>query len=245
MSIEVNLKNVTISYERHPALHHISGTFAAGSLTAIAGINGAGKSTLLKGIAGIIKADSGQIEIVGDRQKIAYLPQVAEIQRDFPISVLHLITTGYWQKVGSVGKITSQMRDDSLRALESVGMSGFENRDIASLSLGQFQRTLFARLLIQDASLILLDEPFASIDSDTTANLIEIILRLNRENRTIICVLHNLEQIKKYFPNCLLLARKCVAWGQSEISLSAEKLIGASFLQEINTDSHKICHQEL
>src|SRR5271156_975782 len=109
----VILENVTISYDRHPAVHHVSGRFESGSLTAIAGPNGAGKSTLLKGIAGILLPDEGHINIEGASKRIAYLPQAAELQRDFPMSVLHMITTGYWHKTGALGAITPAMKDQA------------------------------------------------------------------------------------------------------------------------------------
>src|SRR5947209_8387952 len=89
MSAPITLENITISYNRHPAVHHINGTFERGSLTAIAGPNGAGKSTLLKAIAGIIPVQEGRITI---NARIAYLPQASQMQRDFPMSVLHMIT---------------------------------------------------------------------------------------------------------------------------------------------------------
>jgi len=101
MAATVTLENVTISYARHPAVHHLSGTFPAGSLTAVTGPNGAGKSTLLKAIAGIITPDEGRILVEGiASERIGYLPQASEMQRDFPLSVLHMVVTGYWHKSG-------------------------------------------------------------------------------------------------------------------------------------------------
>lgn len=232
MPISVTLKNVTISYARHPAVHHVSGTFAAGSLTAIAGPNGAGKSTLLKAIAGVIDTDEGHIAIEGAASHpIAYLPQASELQRDFPISVLHMVTTGLWQKTGGLKTITVAMKEEAQRALEAVGLTGFGGRELSSLSAGQFQRALFARVMLQDAGLILLDEPFNAIDTDTTAQLIAIMQRWNAEGRTVICVLHDAQQILKFFPRCLLLARECVAWDESARVLLDEHLKHAKFFR--------------
>ncbi len=215
----VELKDVTVNYNNRPAIVGISGFFKQGSLTAITGQNGAGKSTLLKAIAGIIKVDDGAINIGAPRQRIAYLPQVSDIQRDFPISVLHLVATGYFQEFGGFCEINAEMKKRALHVIGEVGLSGLEKNDIASLSLGQFQRALFARLMIQDAQLILLDEPFAAIDFETTYKLTEIIKRWHGEHRTVICVLHDLEQIINNFHDCLILNRKCVDWGKSEIVL--------------------------
>jgi len=229
----VTLENVTISYARHPAVHHVSGSFAHGSLTAIAGPNGAGKSTLLKAIAGILTPDEGHIHIENtSRGHIAYLPQASELERDFPLSVLHLVATGYWHKTGGLGGITPTMKQEVTKALADVGLAGLEKRSLSSLSVGQFQRALFARLLIQDAPLILLDEPFTAIDADTTAHLLELVERWHKEGRTVICVLHDFDQIRKYFPECLLLARECIAWGKSTEALVSEKLLTARFFRD-------------
>src|SRR5690606_29317583 len=142
---------LTLAYHRHPAVHHISGSFAPGSLTAVAGPNGAGKSTLLKAIAGIIPAGEGRIAIQkSPAQRVAYLPQASEMQRDFPFSVLHMVATGFWQQSGGMRPITPAMLESARGALAQVGLRGLEGHDIASLSSGQFQRALFARLLVQD-----------------------------------------------------------------------------------------------
>jgi len=231
----VTLENVTISYRRHPAVHHISGRFESGSLTAITGPNGAGKSTLLKGIAGILSPDSGQIRIEGtSRQRIAYLPQAAGLQRDFPMPVLPMVAAGLWHKTGALGAMTAAMKEQAAQALAAVGLRGFETRDLSSLSAGQFQRALFARLLLQDAALMLLDEPFAAIDADTTAQLIGIIRRWHGEGRTVICVLHDLEQIRNHFPQCLLLARESIAWDSSAKALHPEHLRKARLFHDLS-----------
>lgn len=225
MSAGVRLENITISYNRHPAVHHVSGTFAPGSLTAIAGPNGAGKSTLLKAVAGLIIPDEGRIIIDGARRsQMAYLPQAATIQRDFPITALHLVTTGFWQQTKGVLAINKEMKQSALSALAEVGLKGMEHRDIGSLSTGQFQRLLFARLLVQNASLILLDEPFAAVDDDTTKHLLALIQQWHKEGRTVLCVLHDLLQIRAYFPECLLLASECIAWSDSRSVLQPDIL---------------------
>ncbi|MDE1993439.1 MAG: ATP-binding cassette domain-containing protein, partial [Rhizobiaceae bacterium] len=165
----IRLDNVTVAYERHPAVHHVTGTFQLGSLTAIAGPNGAGKSTLLKAIIGELKPVDGLI----DRGHLArgdfgYLPQAAEIVRRFPISVADTIMLGAWKTSGAFGRFSKEDAERARDALAAVGLSGFERRHIGSLSAGQFQRVLFARLLLQDARVILLDEPFTAIDQRTT-----------------------------------------------------------------------------
>ena len=210
----VKLEDLTVTYNRIPAIHHITGEFKAGSLTAIAGPNGAGKSTLLKAIAGILKANDGEIIIENaSRSEIAYLPQSSEIERNFPLSVAEFISTGLWQQSGGFGKIDNNIKAKLAESIKIVGLENFAEHSIEGLSIGQFQRVLFARLLLQEAKIILLDEPFNAVDNPTITKLIELIKLWHSQKRTIICVLHDYAQIKTYFPECLLLAGKCVAWG--------------------------------
>jgi zinc/manganese transport system ATP-binding protein len=240
MTAAVTLENLTLSYDRHPAVHHLSGEFATGSLTAVTGPNGAGKSTLLKGIAGIVAPEEGRISTTGT---LAYLPQAVELQRDFPLTILQMVTTGFWNQSGSFKAITRTQKAKAVEALHMVGLAGLEHRQLSGLSAGQFQRALFARLLLQDASLILLDEPFAAIDTNTMAKLLEIIQVWHKEGRTVICVLHDFEQIRQHFPQCLLLARKCIAWGDSHDTLQPERLMNASFFHQAWPQQPKMCSQ--
>lgn len=222
MSAMVTLENVTVRFGNHVALQDISGVFQSGSLTAIAGPNGAGKSTLLKSIVGIVKPRTGRIILAPIA--IAYLPQASSLQRDFPISVMQAACTGFWGSVGNVGSITATMRHKAAQALAEVGLTGLEDRQISALSGGQFQRLLFARVILQDAPLILLDEPFNAVDAETTARLIQIVLGWHQQGRTIICVLHDLLLIKKYFPDSFVLAGKCLGHGHTHKMLEQRLL---------------------
>lgn len=213
----IALENFTVSYDRHPAVHHLTGGFAAGSMTAVVGPNGAGKSTLLKAIVGLLKPDEGRI-VRGRR--IAYLPQVAEIDRSFPISVADFVAAGAWAHCGGFRALQA----DVGAALGAVGMQGFSTRGIGTLSGGQFQRMLFARLILQDAPVILLDEPFAAIDARTVADLMRLIGAWHAAGKTIVAVLHELELVRAAFPETLLLMREAVAWGATREVLTPERL---------------------
>jgi len=233
MSASVRLDDLTLAYHRQPAVHHISGRFAPGSLTAIVGPNGAGKSTLLKGLMGLIPVSAGQIRLDDiSRRDIAYLPQSAEIDRSFPIDVLDLVSLGAWRKSGFFGRITGAHLARVADAIRAVGLEGFEKRTIGSLSGGQLQRALFARMLVQDARLLLLDEPFTAIDSRTTADLLRIVRNWNAEGRTIIAVLHDIELVREHFPETLLIARELVGWGPTGTVLTKERLREARNLSE-------------
>jgi len=226
----LELDDVTIAYDRHPVVHHVSGAFAKGSLTALVGPNGAGKSTLLKAIAGLLRATAGAIRFGIDRRAVAYLPQVVDVDRSFPLRVIDVVDFGHWRKVGALRRLDAQDRAASVAAIAAVGLAGLENQPIGQLSVGQFQRVLFARLMVQEAAVILLDEPFNAIDQKTTADLMQVVRTWQGEGRTVIAALHDLEQVKREFPDALLMARELVAWGPTPQTLSDENLARARAL---------------
>ncbi len=240
----IRLDNLTLTYDRHPAVHHLNGQFGAGSLTAIVGPNGAGKSTLLKAIAGLLPPSSGAVQRLGLRKgDIAYLPQQAEIDRSFPLSVFDMVLMGRWKRLGLFSGAGRDDRRAALHALEAVGLAGFERRMIAQLSAGQMQRVLFARLMVQDAQVILLDEPFNAIDARTTADLLNLVTRWHGEARTIIAVLHDFEQVRARFPETLLMARECLGWGATEAVLTPANLAKARSRSEAWDETAPHCHQ--
>lgn len=245
MSNVVSFSDLTLGYRRHPAVHHLNGGLREGSLTAVVGPNGAGKSTLLKGVVGALKPFHGKVTLNGlNRRDIAYLPQQAEVDRSFPIDVLDTVLTGHWRRVGIFRAVDRAMRDDALAALDAVGLAGFERRPISALSAGQFQRALFARMLLQDAKLILLDEPFTAIDARTTADLLQVVRRWHGENRTVVAVLHDFEQVRAHFPETLLIAREAVAWGPTEQALTDDNLRRARAMAEAWDDAAAVCRRD-
>ncbi|MGO4736127.1 zinc ABC transporter ATP-binding protein AztA [Bosea sp. 2KB_26] len=232
----IRLDDLTLGYDRHPAVHHLSGEIAAGSLTAIVGPNGAGKSTLLKAIAGALTPLDGRLTLARGK-RLAYLPQSAELDRSFPIHVYDLVAMGLWGKAGIFGRIGMGVRTRIEDAITAVGLTGFERRPIGNLSGGQMQRALFARLLLQDADIILLDEPFTAIDARTTADLLALVQRWHGEARTVVAVLHDIETVKRAFPETLLMAREAVAWGATNDVLTPENQLKARRMVEA-FDSH-------
>jgi zinc/manganese transport system ATP-binding protein len=228
MSCALKFRNVTLGYDRHPAVHHLDGAIERGALVAVVGPNGAGKSTLFKGIVGLLKPLAGRIEI-GELspQDIAYLPQAAEVDRSFPINVYDLVAMGMWRRSGVFGGIGANQRQAIEEAIAAVGLTGFEDRAIGTLSGGQMQRTLFARLLLQDARVIVLDEPFNAVDAKTSADLFDLVKRWHGEQRTVLTAMHDIDFVRANFPDTLLLAREPVAWGATLTVLTPENLLTA------------------
>lgn len=219
----ISFDNLALGYNQQSAIVDLAAEVAVGSLTAIVGPNGAGKSTLLKGIAGLLTPLEGQMRVSFNRtHEIAYLPQQSDIDRSFPITVRDLVAMGLWHDIGPFGGIGQKHQQSVARAIASVGLTGFESRLIGSLSGGQMQRALFARLLLQDAPLMLLDEPFNSVDEKTIVDLISLVLRWHQTGRTVLVVMHDHETVRAHFPNVLMLARELVAHGPTAEVLTAE-----------------------
>jgi zinc/manganese transport system ATP-binding protein len=251
----VTLHDLTVSYRGHPAVHHLSGAFPRGALSAVVGPNGAGKSSLLGALGGVFGASGasgrqggapGAVQGRIERDaalRIAYLPQAASLDRSFPVRVHEFVAMGLWARTGALRAIGADGASDASRALDAVGLAGFEQRWLGELSAGQVQRTLFARLLLQDAGLILLDEPFNAIDARTTAELLALLQRWKRESRTVIAVLHDLDQVREHFEHTLLLAREAVAWGPTAQVLHAENLFRARQMAEAWDENAPSCER--
>lgn len=237
------LDNVTLGYDRHPAVHHLTATLMRGSLTAVVGPNGAGKSTFLKGIAGELRPSTGRITVAGGRAAIAYLPQIAEIDRTFPISVGQVAAMGLWRRIGAFGAVGPGDRARVADALQAVGLTGFADRSIGALSGGQLQRVLFARLSLQDAPVLLLDEPFTAVDRRTVDDLLALIRQWHGEGRTILAALHDFEEVRRRFPRSLLLARELVAHGDTGSVLTDANLRRARAIGEALDDAAQPCRR--
>jgi len=246
MSIALTFEDYSLGYERNPAVMRLQTEIAEGSLTAVVGPNGAGKSTLLKGVVGSLPPLSGQMRFGSVEFKdVSYLPQQSEVDRSFPISVRELVAMGLWRKVGAFAGIGSSYNSCITEALAAVGLDGFEKRAIGTLSGGQVQRALFARLLLQKSPVVLLDEPFNAIDASTTADLIDVIKHWHGEGRTILAVLHDLEAVRAHFPETLLLARELVAHGPTHEVLTAENQFRARQMCEACSGPPHTCTRQI
>jgi zinc/manganese transport system ATP-binding protein len=239
----LNFHDLTLGYNSHAAVHHLEGAVRKGSLTAVVGANGSGKSTLMKGIVGVLKPMAGSIAKAPDA-RIAYLPQQSELDRSFPARVIDLVSLGLWPRRGLLGRHTAEDRNTVAAALAAVGLADFEKRPLDTLSGGQLQRTLFARVLVQDANIILLDEPFNAIDTRTIGDLIALIKRWHGEERTVMVVVHDLDLVRRHFPETLLLARQKVAWGETEKALQPENLLRARRFHEAWEENAPWCEPD-
>lgn len=237
---ELAVEHLTATHDRRPAVHHLTARFAPGSLTAIVGPNGAGKTTLLRAVAGLHKADEGRVRI-GAGARVALLPQQSGMDRGFPILCLDVVMQGMWGRLGAWRGAGAAERERAQAALAAVGLGGFARRPVSGMSAGQFQRLLFARLLVQDADLILLDEPFNAVDAKTAADLLAVVKRWHGEGRTVLAVLHDLDLVRAEFPQTLLLARRAVAFGPTLEVLSAGNRLKARMMAEGWDEGAGVC----
>jgi zinc/manganese transport system ATP-binding protein len=237
----ITVDNVSFSYTQHKVLKNITHSFAKGSLTAIIGPNGGGKSTLLKLIMGILTPIQGNIHFSSiNRSNITYLPQLTEIDRQFPINVKDIIAMGLWQQNGVFHSFSKNDHLKIEEVLDQVGLVGFENRHVGSLSGGQFQRVLFARAMLQNADVFLLDEPFAAVDTATSEILMQLIRDWFAAGKTIIAVLHDYDIVKDFFPETVLIGRSIIASGNPYDVLTTEILLKAHQMVENALDHEHI-----
>ncbi|MCA9408255.1 MAG: metal ABC transporter ATP-binding protein [Candidatus Omnitrophica bacterium] len=228
-TLAIDINDLTVAYREKPVLWDVDFQAPQGSLLAIVGPNGAGKSTLVKTILGLIKPAAGRILIYGRRytlnsKLIGYVPQRGSVDWDFPTSVLDVVMMGRYGHLGWFKRPSKLDRELALECLDKVGMSDFINRQISQLSGGQQQRVFIARAFIQDASIYLMDEPFAGVDAATEKSIIELLRDLKKQGKTVICVHHDLQTLKEYFEWTFLLNVRAVALGKVEDVLTEENL---------------------
>lgn len=222
---EILLDKVTVCYGKNIALSDASGCLSSGSLTAVVGPNGGGKTTFVRALMRQVPIRKGRVKFQPNAKIIpAYLPQKSSLDTTFPMTLREVIGMGLCAEIGSFQAFSEKEQAKIAQVIREVGLQGLENRFVTALSGGQFQRMLFGRLMLQNKSIIILDEPFAGIDAKTQEQLVKLILNWNKTGKTIIVVLHELHMVRKYFPQTILVGRTIVGWGNTETVLTRENM---------------------
>lgn len=223
----VEVSRLTVAYDSKPVLSDVDLELPRGMLTAVMGPNGAGKTTLIKAMLGLIPTVNGKIsfpEINGKKPCIGYVPQSESIDRDFPVSVLDVVTMGCYGRLGWVKRPKKSDRAYAMEMLKKTGMEEYADRQIGRLSGGQQQRTFIARALAQKADIYLMDEPFKGVDNSTEKSIIELLKKLRSEGKTVVAVHHDLSTVSDYFDWVALINIKVVASGEVKKVFTNENL---------------------
>ena len=222
---------LALGYHGEILLDGVSFALRGGDVMAVVGHNGSGKSTFVKTLLGVMPPVSGALDWpCGRPTQIAYLGQLTEFDRVFPIRVRDLASMGAWRGLGLAGRVDDSKRRLIDRALARTGIGPIADMPIHELSSGQLQRALFARTIVQDAPLVLLDEPFTAVDQSTEAHLLELIDEWAAEGRAVILVLHDLSAVLQHCSLALLLGKGRARFGTPRVVLSPENLIDQNYL---------------
>lgn len=229
----IAIEDLNVSYDGKRALSNIFLYFEAGYRYGILGPNGSGKSTLLKAILGLIEDFHGEVKVLGGpvaeaRKRVVYVPQRSEIDFSFPATVRDVVMMGRYPHKRVFSRITPEDHRKVDRALEELGISNLQKRQIGELSGGQQQRTFLARALAQEAEVLLLDEPFVGVDIPTEEKIIEVLRKLSEDGKTLLVVHHDLQAVPDYFDRVVLLNQRLVAAGPTESTFTPE-LIAKAF----------------
>ncbi|MGM0690602.1 MAG: metal ABC transporter ATP-binding protein [Pseudomonadota bacterium] len=244
------VRGLTVSYGDKPAVFSLDMTVEDGSMTAIIGPNGAGKSTTLKAVLGIVPRLSGVVSVFGlplakNRHRIAYVPQRASVDWDFPTRVIDVVLMGLSRELGLLRRVRASHRQRAFDCLGRVGMRDFAERQIGQLSGGQQQRVFLARALAQGADLYLLDEPFAGVDAATERAIIDVLKTLRSEGRTVVAVHHDLSTVRDYFDHVMMINVHKVAEGTVAEAFSEKNLqrayggrLAANLMDQLQLGGH-------
>ncbi|MFM8365161.1 MAG: metal ABC transporter ATP-binding protein [Verrucomicrobiota bacterium] len=250
MSHELELRDVTVSYNRIPAVHHLSATFRCHSCVALLGPNGAGKTTLLKAIAGLLPLETGHIRFCGHEVEkavasaIAYVPQREAVDWDFPITVRGLVEMGRYPALGKWGRFGAKDAIAVDEALRVCDLEDLAERQISALSGGQQQRVFLARAWAQQADIYLLDEPFTGLDRNATEAFASAMRRLRDSGKLVMASHHDLKSVESLFDSILLLNGELVASGPTAEAFTPENLDRAYGTHVFSGTVHHHHHHE-
>lgn len=211
----IELNHLVAGYEQQAITPSLSGVIETGSLTAVVGMNGCGKSTLLKTLAGFIPPVSGTLTWTTTRPTVGWLAQRHVLESQFPLTVQDVVSQGAWPSVSLLRGLRADMRKRIADVLARLGLETMAKTPIETLSGGQFQRMLFARIMVQQAPLVMLDEPFTGVDEATSNDLMALILEMHQQGQTVLAVLHDNQRVTRYFPETLWLGPSVYHWGET------------------------------
>lgn len=227
----ISVQNLSVRYGTVEALKDVSIELLPGRIVGVIGMNGSGKSSLYSAIMGSVKVASGIVRLFGEdpaaarkQNLVSYVPQSEAVDWDFPISVSGVVMTGRYGRMGFTRRASSADREAVAHALERVGLTDLAHRQIGELSGGQRKRVFVARGIAQEASLLLLDEPFAGVDKASEYMIIDLLRSLADEGRGIVISTHDLAGVPELCDEVVLLKNRVLFHGSPTEALSPERL---------------------
>lgn len=237
----ITCENLALGYDGRVITEDIDFSVGEGDYLCIVGENGAGKSTLMKTILGLNSPMRGRVEY-GEgitKKDLGYLPQQTVVQQDFPASVYEIVLSGALSNLGWRPFYSKADKKRAESAMERMGILEFRNRCYRHLSGGQQQRVLLSRALVATEKLLLLDEPVSGLDPKVTAEMYELIRKLNCEGVTVIMISHDIEMATRYASHILHLGRRQMFFGTTKDYLASDawKVFGRAIDGTDNADS--------
>ncbi len=227
----LEIADLTVRYGQITALRDVSLTLQPGRICGLIGMNGSGKSTLFKSIMGLVRPASGHVRIAGrspnqarSRGLVSYVPQAEAVDWEFPISVREVAMTGRYGRQNIFRRASTRDRASVDDALEKVGLTDLADRQIGKLSGGQRKRAFVARGIAQGAEILLLDEPFAGVDKRSERTIIDLLVELAADGRTILISTHDLSTLPSFATEAVLLMQRVLVHGTPDEALRPENL---------------------
>jgi ABC-type Mn2+/Zn2+ transport system ATPase subunit len=229
-SVALDVRDISAGYSGdRRAIHEVSFSVHHGERVALIGPNGAGKSTLFKAIAGLVPFTSGEISVCGEdcshsHAFVGYVPQQNDIDWSFPVTVFDVVMMGFTREQRWWPWTTRTHTERTMRLLEQLSLSDFRNRQIGELSGGQRRRVFIARALAQQASVILMDEPFTGVDETATEEIMVTLEALRERGVTVILSTHDMLRAATDFDRVLLLRGCVIAYDRPDAVMRPEVL---------------------
>ena len=239
----VEVHGLHVRYDRVEALQGVDFALPRGTALGIVGPNGSGKSTLLKAVAGLVKPAEGTVRVQGlppndlPPGTIGYVPQVEDVDWQFPVSVRDVVTMGRYPRIAPFQRFSAHDHRAVARAIEALDLGAIADRHISELSGGQQQRAFVARAIAQEPLVLLLDEPTTGVDAATEESLLHLVRGLVADGLPVLMTTHDLDRAPEWFDRLIVVDHKILADGTPDDVLDSGAYAGIR--EHTHTHGHR------